>query len=156
METKACNQPDHAGPHELSLSEFYLKPRSPGGRIHACSTCRRRQLNLQNLAYRETCLDRYGQACACCGVTGGLEIGHIDGNSPAQGYTGTQPRAWLVNNGSPDGLQVLCRACNRSKGGTGACRRTMAPRPGCRPRYCLPGGSRLPGTGRPDLGAGAR
>ena len=32
METKACNQPDHAGPHELSLSEFYLKPRSPGGR----------------------------------------------------------------------------------------------------------------------------
>ena len=156
METKACNQPDHAGPHELSLSEFYLKPRSPGGRDP-----RVQHVQAPSAEPAEPCLprdvpDRYGQACACCGVTGGLEIGHIDGNSPVQGYTGTQPRAWLVNNGSPDGFQVLCRACNRSKGGTGACRRTMAPRPGCRPRYCLPGGSRLPGTGRPDLEAGAR
>ena len=117
MKTKACDQPGHIGPRELPLAEFWDKPRSPGGRDNACSACRRRQENLRNHVYREVCLYRYGRVCSCpVAAAEGLEIDHIDGNSPAQGLSGTMLHAWLINNGLPDGFQMLCRACNRSKG----------------------------------------
>jgi hypothetical protein len=132
MTTRTCSHPDHIGPRELPLSEFWEKPRSPGGRDPACSACRNREEKLRLLIYRETCLDRYAwldrhgrRVCACRGCEGTehLEIDHLSEHSPAQGRNGSALTRWLVNNGLPNGFQVLCRACNRSKHSTGACRR---------------------------------
>jgi hypothetical protein len=125
VKTQTCHHPDHVGSRELPVSEFREKRRSPGGRDATCSACRRHQERLQTRAYREACLDRYGRVCACpgCGETEDLNIDHVDGNSPVPHLASTRLYNWLVNNGFPDGFQVLCAACNRSKHNTGACRR---------------------------------
>lgn len=74
---------------------------------------------------RAEILDHYGSACACCSGVDRLGIDHLDGDGAQHreqlfGNTryggGWRFWLWLVSNGFPAGYQVLCRACNRSKG----------------------------------------
>lgn len=79
---------------------------------------------------RNAILDHYGRACSCCGATQDLTVDHVNGG-------GNQHRAqlresgcgggyglyrWLVVNGFPEGFQILCGACNRSKDDGESCR----------------------------------
>ena len=70
-------------------------------------------------------LARYGTVCACCSTSEYLSIDHVDGDGAAhrlelyghaQKGGGAQFYLWLKSNGYPDGYQILCRRCNRSKG----------------------------------------
>jgi hypothetical protein len=79
---------------------------------------------------RDAVFGHYGRVCACCGVTAGLSIDHPDGNGSAHRIelfgsrhaAGARMYAWLVAQGFPDGFQVLCLPCNKSKGKGAACR----------------------------------
>ena len=69
----------------------------------------------------------YGDGtCACCGTTDELTIDHVHGDGAEHrrviGEGGGALYHWLVVNGLPDGFQVLCDPCNRSKGRGPACR----------------------------------
>lgn len=79
---------------------------------------------------RNKILAHYGTVCACCGGARYLGIDHLDGNGREHREEifgnhrfGGGPNfwLWLVENGFPDGYQVLCRSCNRSKGTGPAC-----------------------------------
>lgn len=75
---------------------------------------------------RQQVLDHYGRKCACCGATDDLSIDHLDSElgrqHKAAGIHGGRLTHWLIVNGLPDGFQVLCRPCNRSKGSGPGCR----------------------------------
>lgn len=65
----------------------------------------------------------YGGRCACCGTEEDLSIDHRNGNGTEHRrelfgypYAGYRFYLWLKRNGYPDGYQVLCTPCNRSKG----------------------------------------
>lgn len=63
-------------------------------------------------------LDHYGRSCACCGATERLTVDHINGDGNvhrAEVGGGWAIYRWLVNNGFPDGFQILCLRCNVSK-----------------------------------------
>lgn len=67
--------------------------------------------------------------CACCGERqyDFLELDHIQGGGRREmikmfGSTASSAfYFWLVRNGFPPGLQVLCSNCNKSKGKHGVC-----------------------------------
>lgn len=62
--------------------------------------------------------------CACCGENElkFLAIDHIDGGGAKhRKKVGTSMSRWLVKNGFPKGLQVLCHNCNMAKGFYGDC-----------------------------------
>ena len=71
----------------------------------------------------------YGTSCACCGGITDLTIDHIGGDGRAwreatfgNNKAGGAPvYRWIIANGFPEGLQTLCRRCNRSKGGAPSC-----------------------------------
>lgn len=72
--------------------------------------------------------------CACCGENGYdfLEIDHInnDGNKHRREDGFTDLARWLINNNYPQGFQILCTNCNRSKGKHGICHHIRpVPRP---------------------------
>lgn len=60
----------------------------------------------------------YGEICACCGTSFGLQIDRIDGDTSAhEGRRGGMWfYQWLIDNDFPDGWQTLCGSCNNSKG----------------------------------------
>jgi hypothetical protein len=63
-------------------------------------------------------LDHYGHGCACCGTTERLTVDHVNGDGHlhrAEVGVGWAIYRWLVNNGFPDGFQILCLPCNVSK-----------------------------------------
>jgi hypothetical protein len=85
---------------------------------------------------RAAVFGHYGAACACCGSAEMLTIDHVngDGDEHRQELFGHRPAfdgrtastasfyLWLVNQGFPEGFQVLCRPCNGSKGTGDRCR----------------------------------
>lgn len=80
---------------------------------------------------RNTVFDHYGHACACCETTERLTIDHIHGDGAQQRLEMFGPTqhggqthrfyAWLIKQNFPEGFQVLCRSCNRSKGNDDRC-----------------------------------
>lgn len=74
-------------------------------------------------------LAHYGETCSCCGTTSDLTIDHINGDGRQwrqqtfgnNDAGGAPVYRWIIANGFPDDLQVLCRSCNRSKGDGAAC-----------------------------------
>jgi len=100
---------------------------------------RRREANREQIAaaarkeraaLKAQVLDHYGHTCACCGTTEQLTVDHVngDGGQHRMELFGTQEAGsaaihrWLIKNGFPDGFQVLCWPCNRSKGNGKRCR----------------------------------
>lgn len=76
---------------------------------------------------RDTVLDHYGRACACCGSPENLTIDHVNGDGKAHraeiGKQGGVPTyRWLIANGFPEGFQTLCMPCNSSKRNGERCR----------------------------------
>lgn len=72
---------------------------------------------------RAAVFGHYGESCGCCGSTEQLTIDHIDGNGRAHRIElfgrhdrgGVHFYRWLIEQGFPDGFQVLCKGCNASK-----------------------------------------
>lgn len=146
IQLKWCVCADHEGPNPLSVSEFGKDRSSRDGLSSRCKPC----LNLAARRYRaanpekvrraflnwtqklrDQVLDRYGRVCACpgCGAAEDLSIDHVNGGGNAHrielfGRITESARfyAWLIENGFPDGFQVLCRPCNSSKADGPACR----------------------------------
>lgn len=92
----------------------------------------RRRTNKHNRLAREMVLAAYGGTCTCCGENREpfLVIDHIEGDGAvhrAQIRKGTRWAAgawtyrWLIENGYPEGFQVLCANCNMAKDRPGGC-----------------------------------
>lgn len=78
---------------------------------------------------RSQVITHYGSLCACCSATANLEIDHVDGGGTRHRRLVCGPRyspnvfyLWVISNGYPSDLQLLCRPCNRSKGEGARCR----------------------------------
>jgi hypothetical protein len=81
---------------------------------------------------RDQVFDHYGWVCSCpgCGATEKLTVDHVNGDGAAHRLElfgnanstgGSRWYRWIVAQGFPDYLQVLCNPCNKSKGDTPAC-----------------------------------
>lgn len=85
---------------------------------------------------REAVFARYGNECACCGVSerAFLTLDHVNGDGAAERKVAAaelhrDPRAfagvgfykWLRRQGFPDGYAVLCWNCNYAKHRLGVC-----------------------------------
>lgn len=76
---------------------------------------------------RDTVFEHYGKVCACCGEHRYtmLHIDHINNNGNEHRSTisngkrrsasGSETYRWIIKNGFPNDLQVLCANCNDSK-----------------------------------------
>ena len=77
-------------------------------------------------ANREAVFNRYGRSCACCGATARLSVDHVNGDGREHraeiGMGSSHLYRWLIANGFPDGFQVLCKLCNKSKADGDRCR----------------------------------
>lgn len=83
-------------------------------KTHNSAQYRRAYANL-----RARALAGYGDRCICCSVTYDLTLDHVAGNGKEDRLrfgSGSTFYRWIVNNGHPPGFQILCGACNRSKG----------------------------------------
>lgn len=101
----------------------------------ACKTCTQKCMDIRNAkeriynhkrtrGRREAIINAYGRVCNICGEqdVNCLQIDHInnDGNSHRLEVTkskkgGANFYAWIVKNGFPRCLQLLCANCNTSK-----------------------------------------
>ncbi len=75
---------------------------------------------------RRLVIEHYGGACVCCGIAEivWLEMDHIndDGTPDRKAHgTGGAFFQWVINNGFPEGLQVLCANCHLAKTSGVAC-----------------------------------
>lgn len=142
METKRCTRRDHQGDNPLPLSEFYVNRAAKDGLLSRCKACQRRAMKLaqpsntryhreRHHRFRAQVFGHYGEVCRCCGATSRLTIDHVDGNGAEHrtelfGPPGSQHAErfyrWIVASGYPGDLQVLCVACNTSKGTGPSCR----------------------------------
>lgn len=69
---------------------------------------------------RRLVIEHYGGKCVCCNTTetAWLEVDHIDddGTPDREAHgTGGAFFQWLINNGFPEGLQILCANCHLAK-----------------------------------------
>ena len=90
---------------------------------------RRRGYRTLRKKARDAVLDHYGRRCTCCGETEKefLGVDHIHGGGlkhrrslGAMGK-GTQFYRWIVQNGYPSDLRILCWNCNLARGFYGLC-----------------------------------
>lgn len=73
---------------------------------------------------RADALAPYGDSCACCAATEALTLDHIAGGGKQHRQIFTSSSAmyrWIITNGHPDGFQILCSPCNKSKGAGPRC-----------------------------------
>jgi hypothetical protein len=85
-----------------------------------------------NAKLRATIFRRYGEQCACCGVTEKLTIDHINGDGKQHreeigNLDGIRFYRWLLRMYLPDGYQTLCSYCNLSKRQKGRCTSSHEP-----------------------------
>ncbi len=106
--------------------------RSPlGGGAVACGPClatdrKRASLVLQRHRLRSRVLAGYGGKCECCGEarTHRLTLEHKNGGGRKhrqESKGGLTVYRWVVKNGFPDSLTVLCFNCNCARGFHGGC-----------------------------------
>lgn len=93
-----------------------------------CNSCNRRHVTRTFLRWhrrRRLVLSAYGGKCRCCGTTQNefLEIDHIDGGGTKHRTLNGKSHfyGWIIRNGYPDILQLLCANCNRGKWKFGVC-----------------------------------
>ena len=93
-----------------------------------CSECREKKRRYSR-SVKQKVLDHYGQVCNCpcgCKVTRfeWLTIDHVnsDGKEQRQQHgVGSGFYGWIIRNGFPTDLQVLCWNCNAAKEFFGGC-----------------------------------
>lgn len=83
---------------------------------------------------RSQVFGHYGRECACCGTTDRLSIDHINGDGKTHRVAlfgrereSTALYRWLINEGFPEGFQILCNRCNSSKHCGDRCRLDHGP-----------------------------
>lgn len=73
---------------------------------------------------RKKVFKHYGGKCVCCGITTPefLEVDHVNNDGKEhRKTTGRHVYTWIIKNGFPTDLQLLCANCNRSKSKLGVC-----------------------------------
>lgn len=71
-----------------------------------------------NRKLRNKVLDHYGRECTCCRTAEDLQIDHVAGDGSIHRMVLGNSAAvyrWLIKHDFPEGFQVLCGKCNRSK-----------------------------------------
>ncbi len=114
-ECKSCYQKSRAGYYadyrSENISRILPRVREYG---------RNRRWELRDIVH-----DAYGRMCVCCGETTDefLTIDHINGDGKEQrGKMNTvQHLSWIIKQGFPYDLQLLCFNCNCAKGFFGEC-----------------------------------
>ena len=80
----------------------------------------------RHAANRKAVFDHYGRVCACCGTAERLGMDHVNGDGKTHraqiGMGSSHLYRWLIANGFPEGFQVLCGRCNKSKADGERCR----------------------------------
>lgn len=122
-----------------TFSEYSPRPRKNGtmGVRGVCRECerhrwkelrknpeiiaQRKEYNRQrNAQMRVQIFSHYGAICVCCGINepAFLTIDHINGGGSAHRRivgSGVAFKKWIIDNGFPDGFQILCYNCNLAK-----------------------------------------
>ena len=100
------------------LREYALRPE--------VIVARKAYMKARRIEERTKVIEHYGGKCACCGETEWkfLTIDHINGG----GRQEKQEKGWshipawyIIQQGFPTDLQVLCYNCNCAKGAWGRC-----------------------------------
>jgi hypothetical protein len=98
---------------------FYSDPK------HREERSRKNRLRYQQL--RRTCVEHYGNSCACCGESREpfLAIDHINNDGAKQRKKdklyAERFYKWLIHNNFPEGYRILCHNCNMAIGLLGSC-----------------------------------
>jgi len=96
----------------------------------SCSKHRKERARVRLLAIRQAVLDRYGNACACCGESnpGFLTIDHKNNDGwkerkpNGKNFTSSEMICRkLVHGPKRDDIQILCYNCNCAKQRLGSC-----------------------------------
>jgi hypothetical protein len=68
-------------------------------------------------------ISHYGGKCVCCGESNWafLEFDHINNDGSIHRKNAKINAEWIIANGYPDYLQLLCANCNKAKGLYGRC-----------------------------------
>jgi len=114
-----------------AVSNFYRNPKSSDGIHDHCKHCSRKHAQSEaskagqktrRQRNRMTVLLHYSDGkpqCRCCGESENkfLCIDHINGGGRKhRAEVGSHFYRWIINNGFPSGLQILCHNCNMAKG----------------------------------------
>jgi hypothetical protein len=94
-----------------------------------CRDCVRTRLKELKRSYRLRVLEHYSEGtpkCSCCGETElvFLAVDHIDGGGRKHHQevgTSGEFSKWIIDNGFPDNLRVLCHNCNMGFARLGYC-----------------------------------
>jgi hypothetical protein len=113
----------------LPWADFYPDKSTPSGLQSRCRLCTREAGVARLRAARIQALLHYGAGdvrCACCGEREEkfLALDHINGDGPRQPGVrrgGNTFYAWLIKQGFPTGLRLLCHNCNCAKGRNREC-----------------------------------
>lgn len=117
LPTKTCKD---CGQSKLIVEFEFVRgkwSRNPYPRT-TCKTCRKEQKSLYHRRIKTQVVDGYGGCCVCCGETAleFLTIHHINGGGTQHRKSlskeGTSFYRWVINNGFPKDLTVLCYNCN--------------------------------------------
>jgi hypothetical protein len=88
----------------------------------ACDECRNKYSNLQKEArkrLKQTCLDKYGNKCECCGIfhIKFLTFDHVNNDSKVNGkrLKGNDFLKWIIKNNFPSTIRILCWNCNSGR-----------------------------------------
>ena len=125
------------------LNEFPKHYRSSMGRADRCRSCDNKRVKKRTpkfIAYRKekakresrrarlTVIDHYGGSCKCCleSRIEFLAIDHINGGGAKKKRelglrSGTRFYKWVINQGFPSDLRILCHNCNMARGFYGYC-----------------------------------
>lgn len=122
---------------DLPHAAFYADRGTRSGLQSRCRECTREASIARLHAARVAALMHYSSGamrCACCGEQhlNFLALDHVNGEGPRmQGgrLGGNVFFVWLVREGFPPGLQVLCHNCNCAKGVRPECPHRLAVQP---------------------------
>lgn len=104
------------------FSEYHKSSNGYLGIQSHCKACQIVHRQTHYASLKRVVFGHYGVSCKCCGETNQkfLSIDHINNDGAKQRKTfglcsGVQFYCWIVKQGFPNDLQVLCMNCNCGK-----------------------------------------
>jgi hypothetical protein len=117
--------------------EWVIKNNFPPDIQLLCANCNRGKAKYNACPHKQTveltryrkrrlrCIAHYGSKCVCCGEDNWafLEFDHVnnDGSKHRKESGYSSLVRWIVKNGFPPTIQLLCSNCNKAKGLYGSC-----------------------------------
>lgn len=118
MDIKKCAHPEHEGPRELPITEFYQRKRSKDGLHSWCKACCRRNAKKVNLKRRQKESHRRSHLRLKYDLTKQEYDAMVEAQEGCCGICGDEDEELLVDHNHKTGevRGLLCRKCNTGLG----------------------------------------